>query len=82
MSKNFVIAISLLMNVYLLCLVVAWSQTVGIVLETNKKLMEAVAVPHAVHDANLTVWHYDGGDVTIMVNGMFPHVYERFCVRT
>ena len=83
MSKNFVISMLVIFNLLLGFLAGAWSKTSDILLGINQTLIEELAKPHPIHDADLTIWRYDGGgDVTIMVNGMFPHVYERFCVRT
>ena len=81
MSKNFVIAILILMNLALGFICGAYSITADILLKTNEALMTEPEPIHPIHDADLTIWRYDNGDITIMVNGMFPHNFENFCVR-
>jgi len=78
--KNALIGVLAVACICLCWLHFGWVNLTDSLLATNAKLL---ATPHPVHDAQITVWRaVDTGKVTIMVNGTFPHVYERFCVRT
>jgi len=82
MNWRFAALFMLAINVALVWVYSSWGQSTLTVLSVNQSLMDAMNKPHAVHDAQITVWRTtENGNVTIMVNGLFPHVYERMCTR-
>jgi hypothetical protein len=45
----------------------------------NDALIKDAQKPHPVHDAEITVWKREDGNLLIVVNGQFPHILRNPC---